>query len=90
MALCTVNVQQIFGFIIPLQALEKIITQVMQKVGKPLVDNITEAIATTYGDLNTKLEETALARPKQLGEYISIKSLSVYCTDFSLFNIFNN
>ena len=51
-----------------LQAIEKIITQVMNDVGKPLVDNVTEAIATTYNDLNIKLEETALPRPKQLGK----------------------
>ncbi|XP_067937508.1 uncharacterized protein C8orf74 homolog [Watersipora subatra] len=47
--------------------LDKIITQVMQKVGIPLADGLTETITATYDDLNMKLNETVLPRPKQLG-----------------------
>ncbi|KAF6040095.1 C8orf74 [Bugula neritina] len=49
------------------EALQKIISKVIQDIGRPLQENISEAISTTYNDLDVKLEETALARPKQLG-----------------------
>lgn len=58
--------------LVMLQAIQMIISQVIKEVGAPMLDNISEAIATTYDDLSTKLDETALPRPKQLGTPIFI------------------